>query len=112
MPIIKPIPKHLLRQEVTYEKYVEGDEWNGPQYEEPITLKHVRVQFSTDLNRNNNAENVTFQALMFYDLTHSLPKNVEFVENSRVTVDGREMYVKEIHPMHALKLQHIEVVLV
>ena len=113
MPIIKPIPRVLLNQNVEYEKFVEGDDWSGGPYHEPsITLENVRVQYSTDLNRNNNSEDITYKALLFFDMTHSRPKNVEFTENSKVNVDGQIMYIKEIHPIRSFKLHHYELVLV
>jgi len=113
MPIIKPIPRVLLNQEVEYEKFNEGDDWTGgPHYEDPVTLENVRVQYAIELNRNNLSDEVTYKALLFFDMTRSKPKDVEFVKDSKITVDGQTMFIKEIHPIRSFKLHHYELVLV
>ncbi|SES02697.1 putative minor capsid protein [Salipaludibacillus aurantiacus] len=109
---IKPMPKQLLIHSVKYEKYLGEDDWSGGEnYGDPVTIDLVRVQWSTDLNRNNNATDVFYQAMMFYDMTHSKPKNIEWVENSKITIDGQTMYIKEVHPIYTTKLHHYELML-
>ena len=113
MPIIKPIPLHLLIHQVEYEEYLGEDDWEGgSQYEAPINLKNVRLEYSSELNRNNNSEQITYQARLFFDAHHSRPQDVNFVEKSKVTFNGDEMFVKEVHPIYDVRLHHYEVVLI
>lgn len=103
--VIKPIPKHLLIHSATYKRYTD-DEWEGTTYEEPITLKNVRVEKKSQFNQNANSNNVFFDSELYYDVRNSSP-DVEFVENSKVTFEGKTMYVKEVEHVYTNRLHHI-----
>lgn len=113
MPRIRQIPKRLLIHTVKYEKFLGRDEWEETdQYDEPIELERVRVQYASELTRTNNADNVFYKAMMFYDVKNSKPYDVEFVENSRVTINDDTMFIKEVQPVYGFRLHHYELVLI
>lgn len=109
--IIKPISKEVLIHEVTYEEFVPGDGFETEDgFKEPITLTNVLVQYLSNIARNNIAEALNYNALLFFDVVNSKSSGVfEFKEKSRVTFDGKQMIVEKINPIYAFKLHHYEV---
>lgn len=116
--IIKPIPMHLLTHTVTYEEFQEGDGITTDDgFKEPVSLSHVRVQsLSTvqpNIKRNNNAEELAYNAMLFYDVVHSKSNApFEFTEKSRIHFDGKVMTIEKVNPVEAIKLHHYEIGLV
>jgi len=110
--VIKPISKQLLPHTVTYSEYEGVDSWEDEIiYSEPITVNNVRVQYNSRFNQTADSENKTYNALMFVDVVNTSPQ-VDFVEESKVVFDGKEMFITEIEPVYADALHHLEVKLV
>ena len=110
--MIRPIPLPFLIHEVVYEEYAGNDGW-GETYLPPVTLENVLVQPVSNISRSNIAEEKRYKAILFFDMTHSIPK-VTFKEKSRVTFNGETMTVQKVNTLYALSTtpHHIEVELV
>ena len=107
MSTIKPIPLNLLIHSIDYEAVNDGDGWSDqPGYDAPVTIDNVRFEYGSEFSRSGNADNVMYKAQVFVDMRNSKPIP-DFVENSRVTVDGETMYIKEIEKVYGLSLHHI-----
>lgn len=109
--VVKPIPMHLLVHTAQYEEFQEGDGITSSDgYKAPVTLKNVRVQYLSNVKRNTNSEELLYEAMLFYDAINSLSSGpFEFVEKSRVTIDGKIMIVEKVNPVVAIKLHHYEI---
>ncbi|MFD2658625.1 putative minor capsid protein [Gracilibacillus thailandensis] len=67
---IKPIPKKLLPDTVTYKPLTGDDGWNKT-YGEAQTINHVRIEPATSMNRSSNSEGVLASDLIFVDRINS-----------------------------------------
>lgn len=99
----------LMQQEVEYFKYLGEDAWTeGPQYDEPLTLKNVRLEYQSIFTRAADKEDKFYRAVLFV-----FPGQiVDFVEKSKVVFDGEEMYIDKIQPMFDGDFNHYEIGLV
>lgn len=110
--MVKPIPKKLLIHEVKYEEFYEDDRY-GEGYKLPITLKNVRVQVGSAFSRSNTNENISYQAMLIYDVKNSSTSvPFEFKEKSKVTFNGKTMLVQKVNPVYAFTLHHYELELI
>lgn len=109
---VKPIPKRLLIHSVDYREYIQDDRW-GDRFADPITLRFVRVEPATALNRDATKEEIPARAILFLDRVFTRPF-VEPKEKSRVTFQGHEYEVHEVKALYAFgpDVHHFEVVLV
>ena len=109
---VKPIPKRLLIHSVDYREYIQDDRW-GDRYADPVTLRFVRVEPATALNRDATKEEISGQAVLFLDRVFTRPF-VEPKEKSKVTFKGREYEIHEVKALYAFgpDAHHFEVVLV
>jgi hypothetical protein len=110
--MVRTIPLHVLIHEVTYEEYAGDDGW-GESYKPAVTLKNVLIQPISNITRSNIAEQKNYKAILFFDMTHSMPK-VTFKEKSKVTFNGQTMTVQEVNTLYAFSTvpHHIEVTLI
>lgn len=110
---MRPIPYKLLIHEATYEEYIPGDSWTTEGYKDPVTLQNVRIDKGSRFTRNNNGEQILYNALLFYDVVNSSASGTfEFKEQSKLTFDGDTMIVNKINPMYGYKLHHWEIELI
>jgi hypothetical protein len=109
--VIKPIPRHVLIHSVTYEEWQDGDGINTDSgFKAPVTLLNVRLQALSNIRKNTNSEELLYDAILFYDVTHSLSTGpFEFSEKSKVTFNGKTMFVEKVNPVKAIKLHHYEI---
>jgi hypothetical protein len=109
--IVKPIPVRLLTHKVLYEEYQEGDGINTEDGFKPsVELLNVRVQYLSEYKKSNSAEEQLFDALLIFDVVNSKAAGVfEFIEKSKVTFNGKTMFVKKVNPIEAFKLHHWEI---
>jgi hypothetical protein len=109
--VIKPIPRHLLIHTVTYEEFQEGDGINTEDgYKPAVTLSDVRVQALSNIKKSTNSETLLYDAMLFYDVVNSSSDApFEFTEKSKVTFNGKTMFVEKVNPVKAIKLHHYEI---
>jgi hypothetical protein len=109
---VKPIPKRLLIHSVDYREYIQDDRW-GDRFDDPVTLRYVRVEPASDLRRDATKESMPSEAVLFIDRVHSSPF-IEPKEKSRITFRGREYEVHQVKALYAFgpEVHHYEVVLV
>lgn len=105
------MPKAILIHSVQYKEY-KGEGRYGKEYKEPITLNNVLIQPASSISRTNNVNTVAFNSLMFYDCANSSPKNISFIKESIITLNGQEMEVSRINPIYTFNLHHYELELV
>jgi len=110
--VIKPIPKHLLIHEIEHKEYLGGDNgdgWNGDEYGEAETIKHVRVEPGSQLRRDNHQVRIEGDYLVFLDAVHTKPLK-ELKEKDLVTFNCEQFEVKKVSPHYGFrKLHHYEV---
>ncbi|XQY90645.1 putative minor capsid protein [Metabacillus sp. HB246100] len=111
---IKPIPKKILIHTVTYEEWVEGDGITTEDgFKAPVTLSNVRVQHVSDLTVNTNNKELKYDAILFFDMKNSKASGkFTFVEESKITFEGKEMFIQKVDPVYAFELHHYELGLV
>ena len=109
--MIRPMPRAILIHSVQYKEYV-GEDRYGNSFKEPIALKNVLIQPVSSIKRNNLGDSVSFDSLMFYDCTNSMPKNITFTKKSIITFNGDEMVVSKVNPIYTFNLHHYELELI
>lgn len=93
--MIKPIPKKLLPNSVTYKKYLE-DIGEGSSLATPLTLNNVKIDEQKVLIRGLGGVEVVGNATLFYDLTNSSGLTDVPINESKITFDGKEYTIKDV----------------
>lgn len=107
--MLKPIPLKLLIHSATYEEFIESQRYEET-FKQPITLKNIRMNFETSLNRASDSATESIKATMFFDLVNSKATGpFEFKEKSKVTFEGQQMQVQKVSPFYSNKIHHYEV---
>ncbi|MFC0271125.1 putative minor capsid protein [Metabacillus herbersteinensis] len=108
---VKPIPLSVLPHTVTYEEWQEGDGINTESgFKAAVTLSNVRVQLLSNIRKNTNSESLLYDAMLFYDVVNSSSSGAfVFTEKSKVTFNGKAMFVEKVNPVEAFKLHHHEI---
>ncbi|SEP56899.1 Minor capsid protein [Virgibacillus subterraneus] len=96
---VKPIPRSLLIHEVEYEEYAGSDGWDGG-YNPSLTIKNVRVEPVSRLNRSSNSEGVSVSHVVVVDKQHS-SIYPPFKVQSRITFEGRSYEIIDAKPFYA-----------
>jgi hypothetical protein len=109
--IIKPIPRRVLTHTAVYEEFQKGDGINTEDgFKPPVELTNVRVQYLSEYKKSNSAEEQLYDALLIFDVVNSKAAgDFEFIEKSKVTFNGKTMFVKKVNPVEAFKLHHWEI---
>jgi len=103
--MVKQIPKKLLIHSIEHERLINDDGWD-PEYEEPVTIKNVRVEATSRLQRGSDSQGEVVSHVVFVDRKHSsqfpnfnVGDRVTFNEISREVVDVKSFYAfgREIH---------------
>lgn len=97
--MVRPLPKNWLIHDIVYEPYIGKDDWNNPKYDKPIAIKNVRYDDSTVFSRDNTQTKVLADGIIFVDSVNSSPVP-DFIEQSRITFDGIDMYIKKVVPCY------------
>ncbi len=93
---VKPLPKSWLIHTITYEEYIDKDDWGNPIYDDPIEIKHVRFDNSTVFSRDSTQKKVLADGIVFVDTTNSKPIPDKFIEESRITFNNRTYKLEKI----------------
>lgn len=97
---VRPLPKKWLIHEMIYEGYTgEKDDWGNDLYEDPVTIKNVRVDDATVFSRDQTQTKILAEAVIFVDAKNSSPI-IEFKEQSKVRFNNREYVIKKIVPCY------------
>src|SRR5690625_4911792 len=95
--MIRPLPKSWLIHEIQYEKYTGNrDSYGNYIYDDPITIKFVRVDNETVFSRDTTHTKIVANAVIFVDATHSTNLPERFVEESKITFNGKEYIIKKV----------------
>ena len=68
--MIKPIPKKLLCNSVTYSKYI-PDTGEGATWETAVTLSNVKIDEQKQFKRGFNGAEIIGNAMLYYDYINS-----------------------------------------
>lgn len=92
---MKPIPKRLLPNQVKYKKSL-GNIGEGMSYDQPLTLKNVKIEEKKRYYYSTNGKELVGNATMFYDLVNSnglecdkptVDSLIEFAEREYKVID-------------------------
>lgn len=98
-----PLPKRWLIHSLQYERLTgEKDSWGKPAYDPPVTVHYVRYDSQTVMSRDGTQTKIQADAVIFVDAVHSMPI-LEWVEDSRITFDGRQRMLKKVVPCYQLE---------
>lgn len=106
------LPKPWLIHEITYSEYSdERDEYGNDVFELPITIGRVRFDESSSFSRSVQEDKISLTGIIFVDGVNSENVPSSFLEQSKVTFNGREMTIVKVidcyHP-GANKIHHYE----
>jgi len=96
---VRPLPKRWLIHSIKYEGYAGKDDWSNPQYEEPITINHVRYDDSSVFSRDTTQTKILADGVIFVDVKNSSPIP-DFKEESKITFNDRELTLKKVVPCY------------
>lgn len=97
---VKPLPKSWLIHSITYEGMLEEkDDYGNPQYAKPIEIKFVRYDPTTVFSRDSTQSKIVAEGVIFVDAVNSSPIP-EFIEESKIIFEGRELVLKKIIPCY------------
>ncbi|KGL45403.1 hypothetical protein EP56_07550 [Listeriaceae bacterium FSL A5-0209] len=103
-----PIPKETLIHEIYYEELSEEQTPWGTR--EPATknlISHVRVDLNTVFSRDSTQKKVVAEAIIFIDATNSVGVPDAFVEESKITFEGKEYTLKKVIPCFKVESNEI-----
>ncbi|QKS71663.1 minor capsid protein [Paenalkalicoccus suaedae] len=95
----RPIPKRLLPHTIGYKKYL-GKGREGIEYAEEQEIKHVRMEPSSSLTRDNNGQEVLKRSTLFIDARNSDPV-IKMSEQDIVVFDEDEYIVNKVDSLYA-----------
>ena len=94
---IRPLPKRWLIHDIIYQEKLPGkDSYGNPRYGDPVIIKYVRFDDSTVFSRDTTQTKIVANAVIFVDATHSTNLPERFVEESKITFNGKEYVIKKV----------------
>ena len=94
---VGPLPKSWLIHTIIYEEKIPGkDSYGNPLFDNPVAIERVRFDDSTVFSRDNTQTKVLADAVIFVDSTNSINVPSRFVEESKITFNGRGYVLKKI----------------
>ena len=97
---IKPIPKELLPNSCTYQKYIK-DTGEGSSYSSPVTLSFVKIDEQKQFSYTANGKEVIGNAIIFYDLVNSSGLTEEPTNESIITFNDKKYTIKDLDILRA-----------
>lgn len=98
--MIKPIPKKMLPNSVSYEEYKE-DTGEGSSYKTAVALNYVKIDEQKQLSYTTNGKEVVGNGMLFYDLVNSTGLTTKPVNESKITFDGKIYTIKNTDILRA-----------
>jgi len=114
--MVRPLPKSWLIHEIKYEEYTGNrDSYGNYIYDDPITIKFVRVDNETVFSRDTTDTKIVANAVVFVDSTYSTNLPNKFIEQSKITFNDKNYTLKKVveafHPIkNAVHHYELEVV--
>jgi len=109
---IPPLPKKWLIHTIEYREKLQGkDSYGNPLFAEPITIENVRFDDTTVFSRDQTQTKIQAEAVVFIDSTHSTNLPERFIEESKITFNGKEYTVKKVvdcYYPHKNEIRHWE----
>lgn len=94
---IPPLPKSWLIHEIMYEEHTgKRDSYGNPIYKEPIVIENVRFDNEAVFSRDATDTKVLANAVVYVDSTNSINAPTKFVEQSKITFNGKEYVIKKV----------------
>lgn len=94
---VRALPKRWLIHTIIYEeKLKDKDSYGNPRFADPVTIKHVRFDDGTEFSRDTTDTKILANAIIFVDSTHSTNLPKKFVEESKVTFNGKAYVLKKV----------------
>ena len=98
MGMPKP-PKQMCFDSFEYRKYLGENDWSQPEYAEPITIEHCRIDRGAVFTSTTSGKQLLYNAVIFCykGITTPLP---EFEAQSKLVFDGVEHTVTRVIPVY------------
>jgi hypothetical protein len=103
---LKPIPKRLLKNNVSYVPYI-ADNGEGAGYGTSVILNNVRIEEMTQLSQSKDGNEVVGNAMLFYDFINSSGLTSTPTNHSKIIFNGRTYHIvstdilrKDANPHH------------
>jgi len=98
MTIPKP-PKEFCIDSFEYKEYLGENNWSEPEFAEPITIKHCRIDRGAEYTSTTSGKQLLYNAVIFCyaGITTPLP---DFKVQSIVRFDGQEHVITKVIPIY------------
>ncbi len=90
--MIKPIPKKMLPNSVSYYEYV-ADTGEGSTFKTVVTLSDVKIDEQKQFNYSSNGREIVGNAMLYYDCINSSGLTNKPINESKVLFEDRTYYV-------------------
>lgn len=115
MLIIRAIPRYLLVHRAELYNIAGVGCFGERNYEEPISLRFIRVDYTSGINRDGIKgfnDKGAGQAVLIYDCRNSLPSGVGFEIGQKIVFEGHVFTVCKTAVYYGIKrAHHIEVIM-
>lgn len=103
------IPKRVLIHSATL-KSVVRDAWQNEISSTDTALTNIRIEQSNKMVQTKDNQERQLNAIVFYDIVNSRPKNVVFAQDDIITIGGIDRRIHLVRPEYdSKKLHHYEV---
>lgn len=103
---MRPIPKTLLIHTVTLRQKKSVDRWGKTELDEGTEIRHVRIEPSRQIVRDQNGAEVQLAASLFYDCRNSYPQGIQWHVDDIVDSAGEMYQVKAVESLYDEKTLH------
>lgn len=109
--MLKPIPKRLLPNNVSYKPYIETGE--GSSYGTAVPLYNVKVEEKKQLYTTQDGAEVIGNAMLFYDFVNSKGLTSEPINESIITFNNKTYHIIDTETLRGNSSQphHYEILL-
>ena len=90
--MIKPIPKKMLPNSVSYYEYVK-DTGEGSTFKSVVILSDVKIDEQKQFNYSSNGREIVGNAMLYYDCINSSGLTDKPINESKVIFEDRAYYV-------------------
>jgi hypothetical protein len=98
--MIKPIPKRLLPNSVTYQAYI-PDTGEGATWGTVVTLSTVKIDEQKQFRRDSNGAEIVGNAMLFYDYVNSIGLTDKPTNGSKVVYGDKTYFVVDTDILRA-----------
>lgn len=98
--MMKPIPKRLLPNSVTYEEYL-GNTGEGVNYKKRVELQNVKIEEKLQFKSTSNGKEIVGNARLFYDLVNSSGLAEKPINESKIVFEGHTYHIVDTDVLRA-----------